>query len=136
MKTYQITIVALLSLAVVNCQDFLIERYLQQNPPALPEEYPENVNITYSSTLACGACVRGGYIYCYKGSEGEVQNTAPAAANQKCCQTEASCTEATNTAWSCSNLYTDKTFGKNVCPFIKPYCGNSSTITLNNVGEK
>ena len=31
--------------------------------------YPEDLQIPFSATLRCGACIRGGYVYCVNGYE-------------------------------------------------------------------
>ncbi len=44
-------------------------------PRPIPKSYGENVSIPYNGTLGCGACIRGGYIYCIPGAEGSDPST-------------------------------------------------------------
>ncbi len=34
--------------------------------------YPDDLQITFNSNLKCGACIRGGYIYCVNGYEEDI----------------------------------------------------------------
>ena len=45
---------------------------------------------------------------------------------QKCCaagSTAAQCPELNNAAYTCSNVYTDRTLAKSICPFRQTTCG-------------
>ena len=67
---------ALVCLGTVSSQEFL--RDLQSVPaPATyvaPSKalryYGDDLKIAYTSTLGCGACITGSYIYCILGKEG------------------------------------------------------------------
>lgn len=37
----------------------------------LLDSYPEDLTVDFSSTLKCGACIRGGYTFCINGKEGD-----------------------------------------------------------------
>ena len=50
--------------------------------------YPDDVQIDYNVNLKCGACIRGNYIYCVNGREGEPDlHMRP----QTCCQSLSNC---------------------------------------------
>jgi hypothetical protein len=91
------------------------------------ESYPDDVQIDYSSTLKCGACIRGGFVYCVNGKEGDADLATKASF---CCQSSSGCTQTTNPAWTCSNIYSNKILAKNLCPFSKTSCGDNANITF------
>ena len=50
--------------------------------------YPDDIEIPFGQALKCGACIRGGYVYCVNGFEEDIDlATKPAI----CCQDVASC---------------------------------------------
>ena len=50
--------------------------------------YPDDVQIDYNANLRCGACIRGNYIYCVNGKEGDPNlHLRP----QTCCQSFSNC---------------------------------------------
>lgn len=51
-----------------------------------------STSVTFSSTLPCGQCIRGGFYYCVQGISAT-----------KCCQ-DAACVAA-DTSYTCSNTY-------------------------------
>lgn len=70
-KLVTLSLALLLSLATA-------ERELETKAPAgrkrvsQPlDSYPEDVQIDFSSSLKCGACIRGDYIFCINGKEGD-----------------------------------------------------------------
>jgi hypothetical protein len=91
------------------------------------ESYPDDVQIDFNANLKCGACIRGNYLYCVNGKEGDADLSLKP---QVCCQSAANCPQATNTAWTCSNAYSSKMLAKNLCPFNKANCGPSNNITF------
>jgi len=95
------------------------------NGPLL--SYPDDVQIDYNANLKCGACIRGNYLYCVNGKEGDADLSTK---QQVCCQSAANCPQATNSAWTCSNTYQNKMLAKNLCPFNKANCGPSSNISF------
>ena len=100
-----------------------------------PHFYGPNVTVPFNKTLGCGGCVRGGYIYCYKGVEGQIHKELDRS-NSKCCQTEDDCKGQINSnAWSCTNIYTDPTLAKFACPFVNSSCGPNNTIEFNKTGQ-
>ena len=60
--------------------------------------------ISYKPQLGCGACLKGNYVYCVKGEDGmKLENeTQATSANTICCQ-DATCAQASDVAWTCSN---------------------------------
>lgn len=92
--------ISLLVLGTVSANDFL--RYLQGGQRG-QKSYGENVSINFANTLGCGACIRGGYIYCIPGAEGSDPSSWAANTKAVCCRNSASCPETTNKAYLCSN---------------------------------
>lgn len=125
--------ISILGLLLSQCSAFL--RRLDE--AKLPKFYSDNAKINYSQSLGCGACIRGGYIYCIPGPEGSDPATWPAALSSVCCQDSNSCPEVSNVAqYNCSNSYADTMLAKGLCPFNKANCGgNSSMLDFNTVGD-
>jgi hypothetical protein len=118
--------------------EFLNERNLQAIPPPPPppppvpqytsttralKYYGDDIKITWRATLGCGACITGGYTYCFMGQEG--QDYSNVALTQTCCvnSTTAGCSVINNPAYTCSNKYSDKMLAKNICPYQSSKCG-------------
>ena len=113
-------------------QGFTDERVLQSSQ----KYYGDNVTIAFSLTLGCGACIRGGYIFCYKGVEGSIMTTTLSTSNYKCCKTATDCARYyTDSTYTCSNTYEDSTLAKFSCPFMKQECGDTDTLVINNIGD-
>lgn len=118
--------------ATVNAQDAGFLRNLAKAaptatptpPPKIPKFYDDNISVPFVSILGCGACIRGGYIYCIPGAEGSDPSTW-GTNKAVCCQSSANCPALTNKAYTCSNAYSDKSLSKAMCPFRKSACGNS-----------
>jgi len=88
-----------------------------------------NINIKYNASLACAACIRGGYFYCDKTSSGQAS---------KCCEfTDISCLTDFFQLKCMSTNWKDR-FNSlfNFCGSIQANatCGNS-TITLDAIGN-
>ena len=66
------------------------------------ESYPDDVQIDFNANLKCGACIRGNYLYCINGKEGDADLSQK---QQVCCQSASNCPQASNSAWTCSNTY-------------------------------
>ena len=136
----KVTVTIALLLGWISAQD--VNRDLQALPPPPPPPppapptptrvltnttlryYGEDYVIPFAATLGCGACINGGYIYCVQGKEGD--DYTGKTLNQKCCpagSTAATCHELSNSAWTCSNTYSDKTLAKSICPFRQTACG-------------
>lgn len=139
MKTF-LTILGLTLMTATQGQMFLGRDLQTSNTTntttkVVPKFYGDKVNITYNSTLGCGACIRGGYIYCMPGAEA----SDPATWGTKkafCCQNASNCSYTTNSTYTCSNTYSDKTLAKAMCPFVSSRCGNSTTFTFSQIGQK
>lgn len=79
------SLVLLGTLANAEVTTFLNLRDLQTNATkSIPKKYDDNAKIAFKSELGCGACIRGGYIYCIPGAEGS-DPTSWAAANKPTC---------------------------------------------------
>ena len=91
-----------------------------------------SATITFDASLKCGKCIKGGFVFCTKGGDGEVVaddgKGVPAAAT--CCEdsTEAKCSVIKDTAYTCSNTYTDADLARSMCPFREKSCGKKKTI--------
>lgn len=95
--------------------------------------YPDTTIIEYNQTLGCGACIKGNYIYCIKAQDdSQVYTQAP---EGKCCQNADSCPEINDSNWTCSNLYSDKVFSYNICPFMIKSCGDSNMIDIADLSD-
>lgn len=92
--------------------------------PKIPKFFDDNITIPFNGTLGCGACIRGGYIYCIPGAEGSDPSTW-GTNKAVCCQNASNCSALTNKAFNCSNSYSDKSLAKAMCPFRKGACGNN-----------
>lgn len=106
-------------------------------PREIPKVYGENITIPFDGALGCGACIRGGYIYCIPGAEGSDPSTW-GTKKSVCCKNATTCTSytAANSGFNCSSKYTDKMMAKAMCPFRKAQCGNSSTFGFDKVGDQ
>ena len=88
------TVLALLLLiGFSSCQNLSYKRFLATSTTTagVKEFYGDNVTISYSGNLGCGSCVRGGYVFCYKGVEGEVVADTLPTSSQKCCKDSKAC---------------------------------------------
>ncbi len=125
MRTAALLTVALVATAA---QDILNSnpRILAKTPPAppspptpakaIPTSYAENVTLAYKASLGCGACIRGGYIYCVPGAAGSDESSW-GNKTATCCKDEATCTQAKDSTYTCSNAFSDPVLAKNICPF-------------------
>lgn len=124
------TTFALLTVGTFATSDFL--RGLQEKKP--PKFYGDDIKIEFKAQLGCGACIRGGYIYCIPGAEGSDPSTWAAGTTSVCCKDAASCAQTNDSKYLCSNSYTDTTLAKAMCPFNKDRCGNSTGFAFDQVG--
>jgi hypothetical protein len=90
--------------------------------------YGDDIKISWAATLGCGACITGGYTYCIYGKEGD--DFTNKIISETCCKdsTSANCPQISNSMWSCSNTYADKTLAKDLCPRKTSSCGPKSLI--------
>jgi hypothetical protein len=58
--------------------------------PPPPKKYDDDLKIDFKANLGCGACIRGGYIYCIPGAEGLDPIILGAGKNTICCK-DATC---------------------------------------------
>ena len=98
-----------------------------------PKFYGDDIKIDFKGQLGCGACIRGGYIFCIPGLEGSDPATW-GGLTAVCCKDSTSCPQLTNTKYLCSNSYSDTTLAKAICPFKRESCGNSTAFTFDSVG--
>ena len=54
--------------------------------PPPPKKYDDDLKIDFKANLGCGACIRGGYIYCIPGPEGSEPATWGAGKKAVCCK--------------------------------------------------
>jgi len=128
----KLTIASLVVLSTFAKNEFL--RNLQSSRNA-PRFYGDNVTIGFREQLGCGACIRGNYIYCIPGDAGSDPTTWPANLNAICCRDAATCPQASDSKYLCSNSYSDSTLAKGMCPFNPNNCGNASAFAFSSVGE-
>lgn len=57
--------------------------------PPPPKKYDDDLKIDFKANLGCGACIRGGFVYCIPGPEGSDLDTW-AGKKSVCCK-DASC---------------------------------------------
>jgi hypothetical protein len=101
--------------------------------------YGDSPKIAHTTTLGCGACIRGGYSYCIPnkvpGSDPATWLTGKKAV---CCKDDACVTTTlkdTTVSWTCSKSnYTDPVLALGMCPFTKSRCGSANS-TLNFTGS-
>lgn len=51
--------------------------------------YGDDIKITYSASLGCGACITGGYIFCFTGKEGD--DFSGKTVTKTCCDKASNC---------------------------------------------
>ena len=84
----------------------------------VPNYFEDSYITPFNDTLNCGACIRGGYIFCMPGAEGSDPKTWPAATKPRCYQTATTLAAAKlASTWTCSNIYSDPAIAKGFCPF-------------------
>lgn len=93
------------------------------------------MTIPFNATLGCGACIRGGYIYCIPGAEGS-DPTTWGTNKAVCCKDKNNCPALSNKTFNCSNKYTNTMLAKALCPFRKNACGNNTAFGFDTTGEK
>jgi hypothetical protein len=81
--------------------------------------------VTYASTLKCGACVKGGFVFCFQGADGDTYTSA--APTNKCCQ-DTSCSEYSDNTYNCSAAYSDKEYALSFCPQPQNVCGTNQSV--------
>ncbi len=87
-----------------------------------PIEGSEDVDITYATTLNCGQCIMGGFVYCTTAEERVEVAEDETAPSGYCCQDE-TCSYTSNSAYNCSSSYSDQDYAMHICPFPKGKCG-------------
>jgi hypothetical protein len=78
--------------------------------------------VTHAENLKCGKCIKGGFNFCFEGSDGDVVASGASAPAQKCCADD-QCAENTNAAYICSSTYADKEYALQMCPQPQARCG-------------
>ncbi len=125
---HQVAIIIVGAMSLAQASNFLEARELQASPnttkAGLPRKYSDNAKIPFKSVLGCGACIRGGYIFCIPGAEGSDPATWASTLKPTCYQDSTTLAAAKLAApWTCSNSYTDPALAKNFCPFSSSKCG-------------
>lgn len=99
-------------------------QFLDESPRYLQET---TSSVAFSSTLACGGCIRGGNIFCSKNGNSPI-----------CCKTATDCaTQIADKTFTCSNTVSSQ-FNRlvKICAKNQPAgCGGKTNINLNSVGE-
>ncbi|TNV80704.1 hypothetical protein FGO68_gene3593 [Halteria grandinella] len=108
---------------------------INANQAFLGKPYIQQQAIPFTSSLGCGACITGGYVYCVPGAEGSDPTTWGRKA-AICCK-DALCPQAKDTkSYNCSSQYQNTLLAKALCPFKKANCGNSSAFNFTSVGQE
>lgn len=87
-------------------------------------------NIAHSTDLKCGKCIKGGYNYCFQGSDTQEFDDA-STLTATCCADE-TCSEASDATYTCSMAYSDGDYAMTFCPFKKDKCGGVSAVEFTN----
>jgi hypothetical protein len=125
----KITVTVALFIGLLKAEGILdADRELQSLPSFVTptkslKYYGDDYRVAWAQNLGCGACINGGYTFCFQGKEGD--DMTGKTFIQKCCKdtTSANCPEATNAAYTCSSIYTDRALAKSICPFKQTACG-------------
>jgi hypothetical protein len=137
---FKITTIGTLCLAsLASAQILENSRFLDgnNNRTGIPKQYKDTDKINFADSLGCGACIRGGYIFCIPGAEGSDPSTWTAGVKSKCYQSATTLAAAKLASpWTCSNTYADPTLAKGFCPFQGSKCGNIQSFDFADVGEK
>lgn len=99
-----------------------------------PEVDPENddidTTITYDLSDECARCIKGGYVYCFQGTDGQTLASGTTAPTSECAQTVATSTKQTDTSYTCSNFYTDVEYALTMCYQSQAVCGSEQKIAF------
>lgn len=106
-------------------------RFLDATNPSLTVAQTYG-SAAFASTLNCGQCIGLGHTYCVKQAESIVTNAYPATANQVCIASGASGAAMTDTTYSCSNAFADRSYSKYTCQVNTVACGSTQSFTLAN----
>lgn len=126
-----ISVAALLSIQV---STVYADRFLNANMTTSgPLISPARNGTAFSSSLQCGECVLGGYVFCVKGPE---QYSGAAPIQSICCQNKTSCPQVLDRTWNCSSKYENRTLTEQlrVCPFDTRQCG-PQTLEFDSLGD-
>lgn len=82
--------------------------------------------ITYSADLKCGKCIKGGYNFCFQGNDTQKFDSA-SGLSSTCCA-DSSCSQASDSSWTCSSSYSDPDYALTFCPFKKNKCGSIQKV--------
>jgi hypothetical protein len=89
-------------------------------------------NATYPSDLKCSKCIKNGYTFCHKGTEGQLFENGQHP-EYTCC-TDATCPEASDPSYTCSSTYKDLEYALTFCPQPKDKCGDRQEINFEGNG--
>lgn len=90
--------------------------------------------LAYASTLRCDECIRSGFVFCVQGTERQEVAPGGTPPSATCCQ-DATCSQASDSTWTCSSSYSDPVLARSICPFPRDQCGDRPQILLNNTGD-
>lgn len=91
--------------------------------------------VAYDATLKCGQCVKGGYNFCFQGSDGDVIADGGEEPLSTCCE-DNSCSEFTDDTYQCSMAYSDIAYALTFCPQKQAVCGEDQTVDYTDVGQE
>jgi hypothetical protein len=91
--------------------------------------------ITYDAGLKCGGCIKGGFNYCFEGTDGESVAIDAAVPTNTCCE-DGECDEASNEAYTCSLTYSDVDYALTMCPQKQDKCGTKQEVDFEEVDEE
>jgi hypothetical protein len=117
MKIHALAIAFIIAGTTAQFLENELPRYLQETTSS----------IAFSSTLACGGCIRGGNIFCSKNGQSPI-----------CCQTATQCaTQIADKTMTCSsNINSQFNRLVKICSRNQPAgCGSKTNINLNSLGE-
>jgi hypothetical protein len=120
---------ALVLIGAVTASDFL-RNLNEKRGEKPPKFYGDDLKIEFKDKLGCGACIRGGYIFCIPGAEGSDPSTWASGMTSVCCKDSTSCPQVKDTKYLCSSTYSDTTLAKAMCPFKRDHCGNSTAFNF------
>jgi hypothetical protein len=130
---FKLTIIGVIALAGLASAQIENEgRFLQNKYKG----YKDMDKIPFKAYLGCGACLRGGYIFCIPGAEGS-DPASWGALKTTCYENETTLTAAKLASpWICSNIFSDPVLAKGFCPFARSKCGSNQDFDFGEIGEK
>jgi hypothetical protein len=95
----------------------------------------DDTTVTYDASLKCGKCIKGGYNYCFVGTDGDVVASGGSEPTATCCE-DSTCNTASDSDYVCSSTYTDAEYALTMCPQKQDNCGTNQTVTFTETGTE